>query len=253
MQTMLLQLKTWIVLPLARLYYVNNSRVLIYTDTLDSGDRTTIGILPYEEAEVKQDMAKYGSKLFFIRDKLVEYDMMSKSVMIHDNITLSLKVGGTHTFSPQSLRITGIDYTEPVTIVDCPMDISVPISSSSADGTRQVSWTEPSLNAWSNCATLDFLGQGTNGGNFSEGIYNMSYQALDTRGNTDVCNFTVTVMNNDASTTVGSSINPQSGPTGGGTTPCSDGNPPSGNGIKTSCNVLQVATALFITMIAVFM
>ncbi|XP_041470185.1 uncharacterized protein LOC121419791 [Lytechinus variegatus] len=216
--------------PSSRLYYYKDSQVLGYTDTLNS-ETLTLGTLP-DRSISRLDMAKYGSKLFFIRvtsgsSRLTEYDTMSSSFEIYDSIQISYSVANismNRTINPSSIRIINDNYTEPVTIVDCPMDISVPISSTSVNGTRQVSWTEPSLNAWSNCATLEFLGQGTNGGNFSEGIYSMSYQALDTRGNTDVCNFTVTVMNNDAS----------------------------GNGIKTSCNVLQVATALFITMITVF-
>ncbi|XP_063959242.1 uncharacterized protein LOC135154930 [Lytechinus pictus] len=93
----------------SRLYYMYNSTILGYTDTLNSGNRTMIGNLPFEEGEVRTDMEKYGSTLFLIRNKLVEYDTMSKSVKIHDNITVSLKTGVKHTFSPQSIRITGID------------------------------------------------------------------------------------------------------------------------------------------------
>nr|XP_054759960.1 uncharacterized protein LOC129266142 [Lytechinus pictus] len=237
--------------PSSRLYYYKDSEVLGYTDTLNNEIRT-LGTMPGRYLS-RLDLAKYGSKLFFIRitsgsNKLVEYDTMSSSLEVYDDIQISYSVANismNQRINPTSIRIINDNYTEAVSIVDCPMDFSVPIASNSTNGTQQVSWTEPSLNAWSNCATLEFLGPATNGGNFSEGVYNISYEASDLKGDTDTCNFMLTVgdVADDASTTDSSSTSPQSG-----TTP--EENPPSGGGAKASCTFVHLvfSVALLITL-----
>eukprot|EP00057_Strongylocentrotus_purpuratus_P006278 XP_011660752.1 PREDICTED: uncharacterized protein LOC105436661 [Strongylocentrotus purpuratus] len=45
---------------------------------------------------------------------------------------------------------------------------------------------------------MDFLGTGTNGGNFTLGITELSYNASDAAGNTDVCQFVVIVQRSSA-------------------------------------------------------
>ncbi|XP_041471167.1 uncharacterized protein LOC121420569 [Lytechinus variegatus] len=237
-------------------------------------------------------MAKYGSKLYFIdlvnntTRRLYEYDTKNSSVEIYGAINITLNTGATNLITPRFIRIVNVNYTEPVSIEGCPMSISVQINSSSINSTQQVSWTEPTLNAWSNCATLEFLGPGTNGGNFSKGVYNISYEASDLNGNTDTCTFMVTVeeMPNDEPTTEtspsstpsepsdasttdtspgstlsassgvfnpdSSSTSPQSGFSGGGNAPCSNENPPSGGGVKASCTFIHwiCSIALLVTV-----
>ncbi|XP_063959990.1 uncharacterized protein LOC135155151 [Lytechinus pictus] len=257
----------------ARVYYFTNSKELGYANTFQTWNRT-IQLLP-ETAVVSQGMAKYGNKLFFgdvisySIPRLIEYDTKASSAKIHYPVTVKLDTGDNSTITPRTIRILNINYTEPVSIEDCPMNIYVQINSSSIDDTQQISWTEPSLNAWSNCATLEFLGPGTNGGNFSKGAYNISYEASDLNGNTDTCTFTVTIEEvpddepstealpstspsrpSDDSSTDTSGPSPSrpsddsstdtSGPPGGdGNTPCSNENPPSGDGAKVSCSFIQ--------------
>ncbi|XP_041470158.1 uncharacterized protein LOC121419771 [Lytechinus variegatus] len=246
----------------ARVYYYKTfSKELGYANTFQTWNRT-IQRLP-DVASVNSGMAKYGNKLFFVdvvnflKRRLIEYDTKASSLKIHNTVTVKLDTGGNSTITPDGIRVLNIKYTEPVSIEDCPMNISVKINSSSIYDTRQVSWTEPSLNAWSNCATLEFLGPGTNGGNFSKGVYNISYEASDLNGNTDTCSFTVTVEgepDDDLSTEASPSSSP-SRPSNDSTTDTSgsgggDGNAPCGNGAKVSCTFIHFfyLVALLVTV-----
>ena len=83
-------------------------------------------------------------------------------------------------------------YNEPVAIQGCPDNIVVNIDDN-ASNAPSISWTEPGLNSWSSCPTMVFLGPETNGGDFPLGITELSYRASDAAGNTDDCQFSVTV------------------------------------------------------------
>ncbi|XP_072177721.1 hyalin-like [Diadema setosum] len=73
----------------------------------------------------------------------------------------------------------------------CPESQSVPTSHGLA--TASVFWMEPSARDNSGSAFVTFLGPGINGGNFSIGTTELSYDAQDNAGNRMTCSFTVYV------------------------------------------------------------
>ena len=75
-------------------------------------------------------------------------------------------------------------------IADCPDDVTGLISQ--PDDSVRITWTEPSLLETGVCASFEFLGPGTNGGNYTIGNWTQSYQATGYYGNT-TCSFTIIV------------------------------------------------------------
>ncbi|XP_030839224.1 very low-density lipoprotein receptor-like isoform X3 [Strongylocentrotus purpuratus] len=135
-------------------------------------------------------------------------------------------------------------YNEPVAIEGCPDNIVVNIDEN-ASNASSISWTEPGLNSWSSCPTMVFQGTGTNGGDFSLGITELSYRASDAAGNTDDCQFSVTVRRSSADET----LPPTTGqPTTGQPT---TGQPSGSTALVTSCSsvLLVLCIALFLIVL----
>ncbi|XP_030837835.1 hyalin-like isoform X4 [Strongylocentrotus purpuratus] len=89
------------------------------------------------------------------------------------------------------------DNEEPA-IRDCPSSQFVPMALGQNFST--VSWTEPTV--IDNSDTSDeigvtFDGEGTNPGNFTQGITSLSYTAVDTAGNRATCMFEIVVSDNE--------------------------------------------------------
>nr|XP_054773012.1 low-density lipoprotein receptor-related protein 4-like [Lytechinus pictus] len=190
-----------------RLFYFTNYTKLGFTDGDGSSDRT-LDVFP-TFIQAMPSMSKYGSKLFWIgmqggpfnqQAGIYEYDMKNSSLNVHNPI-VTLTNGSELVISPQTAKIISTtQYDEPVVIEGCPENIDVAIDDDTynvSDSSSPVSWTEPGLNSWSSCSEMDFLGPGTNGGIFLLGKTQVSYTARDAAGNTDTCEFTVTVRKDD--------------------------------------------------------
>ncbi|MDP3913489.1 MAG: HYR domain-containing protein [Bacteroidota bacterium] len=85
----------------------------------------------------------------------------------------------------------GID-TEKPTIINCPANISVPVT----DGlcSAVVSWTEPT--ATDNCTLTSFVSNLSPGATIAVGTSTVTYTATDNSGNVETCSFTITVTDN---------------------------------------------------------
>ncbi|XP_030839217.1 low-density lipoprotein receptor-related protein 1 [Strongylocentrotus purpuratus] len=183
-----------------RLFYYTKRTELGVTNLDGSGNRT---IKVFSTETTGSSLSKYGSRLFWsaqsrsttsyaITSLINEYDMKSSTLTIH-NSTVTLTSGNDLAISPVTTRIiSNTPYNEPVAIQGCPDNIVVTIDDN-ASNAPSISWTEPVLNSWSSCPTMVFLGPGTDGGDFPLGITELSYRASDAAGNTDDCQFSVTV------------------------------------------------------------
>jgi HYR domain/Ricin-type beta-trefoil lectin domain-like/Secretion system C-terminal sorting domain len=80
------------------------------------------------------------------------------------------------------------DVTKPV-IRNCPANIVL----NTADSCAKASWTAPTVT--DNCGTPTISASNTSGTCFKVGVSTVTYTAKDTRNNTSLCTFTVTVVN----------------------------------------------------------
>ena len=90
-----------------------------------------------------------------------------------------------------SFNITVTDSEAP-TFFNCPANITVNTANNAC--TRSVSWIPPSVSE--NCGTLTITASHTPGHTFSLGTTTVTYTATDGVGNTAVCSFDVTVVDN---------------------------------------------------------
>ncbi|XP_030839222.1 prolow-density lipoprotein receptor-related protein 1-like isoform X1 [Strongylocentrotus purpuratus] len=234
-----------------RLFYYTEKTKLGVTNLDGSGNRI---IKVFSEKTMGSSLSKYGSKLFWsaqsrspsftLTGLINEYDMKSSTLTIH-NSTVTLLNGDELVISPLTTRIIShTPYNEPVAIEGCPDNIVVNIDEN-ASNASSISWTEPGLNSWSSCPTMVFQGTGTNGGDFSLGITELSYRASDAAGNTDDCQFSVTVRRSSADET----LPPTTGqPTTGQPT---TGQPSGSTALVTSCSsvLLVLCIALFLIVL----
>ncbi|XP_041484188.1 uncharacterized protein LOC121430837 [Lytechinus variegatus] len=189
-----------------RLFYFTNYTKLGYTNGDGTSDRI-LDVFP-NFTQAMPSMSKYGSKLYWIglqggpgnqQAGIYEYDIKNSSLNVH-NPVVTLTNGSELVISPQTAKIISTtQYDEPVVIEGCPENIDVAIDDDiyNVSDSSPVSWTEPGLNSWSSCSEMDFLGPGTNGGIFFRGKTQVTYTARDAAGNTDTCEFTVTVRKDD--------------------------------------------------------
>jgi hypothetical protein len=80
------------------------------------------------------------------------------------------------------------DTTKPV-LRNCPANIVI----NTADSCAKATWTAPSVT--DNCGVPTLAVSSPSGTCFKIGLTTVTYTAKDTRGNTSVCNFTVTIIN----------------------------------------------------------
>nr|XP_054768662.1 low-density lipoprotein receptor-related protein 1-like [Lytechinus pictus] len=183
-----------------RLFYYTNYTKLGVINADGSEDHT---IEVFSTPSLGESLiSKYGSKLLWVgmgidqEFSIHEYDLKFSSLTLR-NTSVTLHDGSTHTIkSLGTLRvISNTPYDQPVAIEGCPEDIVAVIddNATNAINASSVNWTEPVLNSWSSCPRMNFLGPGTNGGDYPVGITEVSYQATDAAGNSDICTFTVTV------------------------------------------------------------
>eukprot|EP00057_Strongylocentrotus_purpuratus_P015928 XP_011670402.1 PREDICTED: sushi, von Willebrand factor type A, EGF and pentraxin domain-containing protein 1-like [Strongylocentrotus purpuratus] len=95
------------------------------------------------------------------------------------------------------------DNEEPA-IRDCPSSQFVPMALGQNFST--VSWTEPTVidnSDMSDEIGVTFDGEGTNPGNFTQGITSLSYTAVDTAGNRATCMFEIVVSDTEEPVIVG--------------------------------------------------
>ncbi|MBN1387194.1 MAG: gliding motility-associated C-terminal domain-containing protein, partial [Bacteroidales bacterium] len=111
-------------------------------------------------------------------------EIITRTYSITDNCGNSVNVTQT---------ITIDDITDPV-ITGCPADITVPADGVTCDAV--VSWTEPT--ATDNCSLASFTGSHVPGATFSMGITIVTYTATDDCGNTAICTFNITVIDEEA-------------------------------------------------------
>eukprot|EP00057_Strongylocentrotus_purpuratus_P019303 XP_011673777.1 PREDICTED: hyalin-like [Strongylocentrotus purpuratus] len=241
----------------SRLFYYTKRTELGVTNLDGSGNRT---IKVFSTETTGSSLSKYGSRLFWsaqsrsttsyaITSLINEYDMKSSTLTIH-NSTVTLTSGNDLAISPVTTRIiSNTPYNEPVAIQGCPDNIVVTIDDN-ASNAPSISWTEPVLNSWSSCPTMVFLGPGTDGGDFPLGITELSYRASDAAGNTDDCQFSVTVRRSSADETLPPTTGqPTTGqPTTGQPT---TGQPSGSTALVTSCSsvLLVLCIALFLIVL----
>nr|XP_054758707.1 uncharacterized protein LOC129264789 isoform X1 [Lytechinus pictus] len=81
---------------------------------------------------------------------------------------------------------------------DDPPELTCPDSISAVaeqeTGVATVTWIEPDVQDNSGTVTVTLAGPGANGGNFSIGMTNLSYHAVDETGNVKSCNFSISVV-----------------------------------------------------------